>query len=283
MTPDARQLLDEYVEVSSLPMIFVRINEALNRPSSSIMDVSRIISEDPGLTARLLRLVNSPLYGFPSHIETVSRALVVIGTQQLRDMALATSVIKLFSGIPADLVTMESFWQHSVACGLAARILATYRREANVERLFVGGLLHDVGRLVLYSRMAKLAREALVRARQDRKLLTLAEREVIGFDHALVGSLLVRAWRLPASLEEMVAFHHQPSEARRFPKDAALIHIANIIAHALEIGTSGERFVPPLAAEAWECLGIPISVLARTLDQVERQFDEVLRTILTDA
>jgi len=283
MTPDARQLLDEYVEVSSLPMIFVRINEALNRPSSSIMDVSRIISEDSGLTARLLRLVNSPLYGFPSHIETVSRALVVIGTQQLRDMALATSVIKLFSGIPADLVTMESFWQHSVACGLAARILATYRREANVERLFVGGLLHDVGRLVLYSRMAKLAREALVRARQDRKLLTLAEREVIGFDHALVGSLLVRAWRLPASLEEMVAFHHQPSEARRFPKDAALIHIANIIAHALEIGTSGERFVPPLAAEAWECLGIPISVLARTLDQVERQFDEVLRTILTDA
>ena len=283
MTPDARQLLDEYVEVSSLPMIFVRINEALNRPSSSIMDVSRIISEDSGLTARLLRLVNSPLYGYPSRIETVSRALVVIGTQQLRDMALATSVIKLFSGIPADLVTMESFWQHSVACALAARILATYRREANVERLFVGGLLHDVGRLVLYSRMAKLAREALVRARQDRKLLTLAEREVIGFDHALVGSLLVRAWRLPASLEEMVAFHHQPSEARRFPKDAALIHIANIIAHALEIGTSGERFVPPLAAEAWECLGIPISVLARTLDQVERQFDEVLRTILTDA
>jgi HD-like signal output (HDOD) protein len=128
MAHDVGHLLDEYTEIASLPMIFVQINEALNSRSGSITDVSRIIGEDPGLTARLLRLVNSPLYGFPSRIETISRALVVVGTQQLRDMALATSVIKLFSGIPADLVTMESFWQHTVACALAARILATYRR-----------------------------------------------------------------------------------------------------------------------------------------------------------
>jgi putative nucleotidyltransferase with HDIG domain len=282
MAPDVRHLLDEYAEIGSLPMIFVQINEALNSRSGSITDVSRIISDDPGLTARLLRLVNSPLCGFPSRIETISRALVIVGTQQLRDMALATSVIKLFSGIPADLVTMESFWQHSVACALAARILATYRREANVERLFVGGILHDIGRLVLFSKTAEQAREALVRARRDHELLHETERRVIGFNHAQVGSLLVRAWRLPACLEEIVAFHHQPSHASRFPVEATLVHTADILAHALEFGTSGERLVPPLDEAAWERLGIPVSVLARTMDQVARQFSEVLRTILAD-
>jgi len=280
---DPRELLNGCVDVSSLPMIFFRLNEAMNCPRSSIADISKIIAENPGLTARLLRIVNSPLYNFPGKIETISRAVVILGTQQLRDLALATSVLKLFDRIPEDLVSMESFWQHSVACGLAARILATYRNEPNVERLFVAGILHDIGRLIIYSKIGDLAREALVRAQARSMLLREAEQEVIGFDHAAVGRVAVRAWRLPASLEEVVGFHHHPREAARFPVEAAIVHIADLIAHVLELGTSGERFVPPLEKEAWERVALPTSVLSRAMEQVDRQFTDVLRLMLPDA
>ena len=171
MSRDPRDLVKSCVEVSSLPMVFLRINEAISSPRTSVVDISRIIADDPGLTARLLRLVNSPLYNFPGKIETISRAVVIVGTQQLRDLALATSVLKLFEGIPGDLVTMQSFWEHSVSCGLASRILASYRQEPNVERYFVAGMLHDIGRLVIYSQAPALAREALARSREQRKHL----------------------------------------------------------------------------------------------------------------
>ena len=129
------------LEIPSLPMIFTRIDEAVNNPRSSLADIGRIISEDSSLTARLLKIVNSAFYSFPSKIETISRAVTVVGTQQLRDLALATSVMKLFQGIPPDLINMEAFWKHSIACGVAARVLAAHKREANIERFFVAGIL----------------------------------------------------------------------------------------------------------------------------------------------
>lgn len=283
MIRDPRELLEGCVEVASLPMIFFRINEAINSPRASVADISKIISEDPGLTARLLRIVNSPLYNFPGKIETISRAVVIVGTQQLRDLALATSVTKLFKGIPPDLVSMESYWQHSVACGLAARILATYRGETNVERFFVAGILHDIGRLLIYTKVEDLAREALGRCNSEGELLYVAEQKVIGFDHAAIGRVLIRAWRLPSSLEEVVAFHHDPRRASRFPVEAGIVHVADILAHVTGLGSSGEPFVPPLDGEAWERVAVSTSVLSPTLDQLERQFSDVMHTILPDS
>ena len=128
----ASDLLKGVVSVSSLPGVYLRLSNVVGDPRSSASDVGRVIADDPGLTARLLRLVNSAMYGFPSKIETVSRAISIVGTQQLQDLALATSVIRLFANMPQELVTMESFWRHSVACGVAARALAGRRREPNV-------------------------------------------------------------------------------------------------------------------------------------------------------
>jgi HD-like signal output (HDOD) protein len=282
MVRDPQEMLRGCVGVSSLPMIFLRLNEAINSPRSSAVEISEIIAEDPGLTARLLRLVNSPLYNFPAKIETISRAVVIVGTQQIRDLALATTVLKLFEGIPADLVTMESFWAHSVACGLASRILAAYRRELNVERYFVAGILHDIGRLIICSQAPELARQALAACSDHGGLLHEAEARILGFDHAAVGRLLARAWKLPTSLEEVVGYHHCPDRAKRFPVETAVVHLGDIAAHALQLGGSGQRYVPPLNALAWKTLEIPASALGPALEQVERQFHLVHETMLPD-
>lgn len=273
-------LLKGFVQVSSLPVVYTKINEAVNNPQSSMKGISDIISDDPGLTSRLLKLVNSAFYSFPSRIETVSRALFIVGTQQLRDLALATSIMNLFKGIPEDLVNMESFWRHSVACGLAAKILATYRRcEMNVERFFAAGIIHDIGRLIIYKKIPDTAREMIIRCKANSELLYSVEKEVIGFDHSDLGRVLVQFWNLPPSLEEVVAYHHSPREARRYPIETAVVHIADIIVHAMQFGNSGEQYIPSMDEKAWELIGIPTSVLSPTLDQLEREVKDVAQSL----
>lgn len=268
--------------VSSPPMIFMQINEAINNPRSSIIDIARLISEDQGLTAHLLKLANSPLYGFPSRIETINQAIAILGTQQIRDLALAASVLKLFEGIPKELIDMESFWCHSISCGLIARILSTYRKEPNVERFFVAGIMHDIGRLIMYTRIPELSYESLLKSKSSGELLYKVEREIIGFDHATVGGFLLKEWRLPLSLEEMVRFHHNPLQAMRFPVETSVVHVADIIAHAMQLGSSGESFIPPLDAKAWERIELSPSILSPTLKQVDLQFAETIQMVQMD-
>jgi HD-like signal output (HDOD) protein len=277
-------LLKGFVQLSSLPVIYTKINEAINDPQSSMKDISDIISDDPGLTSRLLQLVNSAFYGFPSRVETVSRALFIVGTRQIRDLALANSIMNVFEGIPEALVSMESFWRHSVACGLAAKILATYRRcEMNVERFFAAGIIHDIGRLVIYKKIPETAQAMILRCKNHREPLFSVERETIGFDHSELGRRLMQSWNLPPSLEEVVACHHSPQEARRYPVEAAVIHIADIIVHAMELGNSGQQYIPPMDEKAWQLIGIPTSALSPALDQLEREVGDVVQSLFGKA
>jgi HD-like signal output (HDOD) protein len=134
--------------VFSLPTIYFELQAALNDPNKTFQDLGDIISFDPALSARLLKIVNSPFYGFPSKIDTISHATSIIGRDQLTDLALATLVIYQFRGIPNNLFNMEKFWRHSMACGVVARSIAEFRGEKNVERFYLAGILHDIGRLV---------------------------------------------------------------------------------------------------------------------------------------
>jgi HD-like signal output (HDOD) protein len=280
MIASPNDLLRGYVEVSSLPTIFTRINEAVNNPRSSMNEIGKIISEDAGLTARLLMVVNSAFFNFPQRIESIPKAISIVGTQQLRDLALATSIIKMFKGIPDDLVSMEKFWKHSIGVGIAARTLAAFRREMNVERFFVAGILHDVGRLLMFTKISDLSRAAITRAKETHELLYVAEQETIGFDHAAAGRALLQQWKLPHYLEEVVAFHHKPLLATRFPLEAATVHVADIVAHAMQLGSSGERHVPHINSEAWENLGLAVSVLSPAFEQIDRQYRDAVKIIL---
>lgn len=280
-TPES--LVRSVDSVSSLPTVFTRINEAVNNPKSSNKDISDIIEEDAGLTARLLHIANSAFFSFPKKIDTIGRAVTIIGTQQLRDLALATSVLAMFSGIPKELVDMEQFWKHSIATGIAARILATYRREPNVERFFVTGLLHDLGRLIFFMKLPDEISAAITRARNDKELLYKVEKEVFGFHHGDVGGALLSGWQLPDSICEAVLYHHSPRRAKRFPLDASIIHIADIIVNAFQFGSSGEVFVPAMQTEAWEQLGQTDSILPPAIQQLDRQFKDAVSIILPDA
>ncbi|SNB45136.1 HDOD domain-containing protein [Geobacter sp. DSM 9736] len=285
MSGDAAISVESVVEqtktVYSLPFFYERLNETINHPRSSIADIAKIMTEDQGLTARILKLANSPMFGYYSKVDSISKALTIIGTQQLRDLALAGSVIKLFRGIPEELISMASFWQHSIACGIVARCLAAYLRESNVERFFVAGILHDVGQLAMCTTIPETVRDIFETSRKTEKLYHVAEYEWLGFDHSEVGGALFRAWKIPSSIIEPVACHHAPCRAATFPLEAAVIHLSDIICQGIGFGHSAEWFVCSLDENAWNRLGMPVSVLSTVLKQAEPQIEETF-SILTE-
>jgi putative nucleotidyltransferase with HDIG domain len=265
----------------SLPAVCARLNAVVNDPLSSNRDVAQVIGEDPGLTARLLRLANSAFYGFPGKVDTITRAVTIIGTHQLRDLAIATGVIDLFYDTGSRALHLGAFWRHSIACGVAARILSTCRREANVEYFFIAGLLHDVGRLVMITELPDIYDALLAESGAEGELLYEAERRRLGFDHAEVGAALLRQWNLPESLAIAVGSHHRPCVPDGACHiGAAIVHVADLVAHALDAGASGESFIPPLNTRAWDQLRLPVTVLPWLLTQLESQFEDAIGMIL---
>ncbi len=276
------RILDRTRTVCSPPFIYSRLNEAISHPQTSIKEIAQIINEDQGLTVRLLKLANSPLFGYFSKVDTISRAVTIVGTQQLRDLALAASVMGVFKGIPQELMNMSAFWRHSVACGIFSRNLAVYLRESNVERFFVAGILHDLGQLVMCTTIPETVARLLELSRSKQELHHLTERQELGFDHAELGGALLNAWKLPINIAEPVAAHHSPDAARKFPLEAAVVHLADIFCQAMKFGFSGELYVSPLHAKAWERLGIPVNMLETIVQQSEPQIEEVFSILAED-
>lgn len=279
--PGPMTLIESEPKLTSLPDVFVRINEVLNDPNSSAQEAAEAIGKDTSLSTKLLKLVNSAFYGFPVKVDTLSRAVTIVGSRQLTTLALGISVISLFKDLPAGLVGMRSFWKHSIACGVIASVLAGPEGGPNVERLFVAGLLHDMGRLVLYRNLPRHMAHVLAAARRDRILLRDAERRLLGFDHATLAGMLLRQWRFPESLEKAVRHHHGGLAHMSMPMPAA-VHAADAMAGALAIGSSGEIFAPPLSPAAWGALGLQQELLPDVLATAMTHIEDITRTFLPD-
>ncbi|THB63302.1 MAG: HDOD domain-containing protein [Desulfovibrio sp.] len=275
-------LVDHHLKLASYPAIYQRLMEVLDHPRSTSAHLAEVLGKDPGLSAKLLKLVNSPYYGFPSTIDTIQRAVTLIGINELTTLALGVSVIESFGSVPCELVDMESCWKHSIACGLLASFLAARKPGVSEERFFVAGLLHDIGRLVLFARLPEQMVWLIRRAWEDHVALEELEKQYLGFDHASLAGMLLNAWNLPDSLVRMIRFHHCPEQSPN-PLEASVVHIADTTSVALCFGQSGTRLVPPISSPAWNTLGLSPAALGQAASQVERHFKEVARTFFSPA
>ncbi len=281
---DINDLIKGDTQLTTLPEVFYKLNAAIEDPDCTFDDIGEIISVDPALTVKLLKIVNSAFYGFSTQVETVTHALTIIGTDQLTQLVLATSVMQQFKGIPEDLINMDSFWRHSILAGLAARSIAALSGEYNVERFFVSGLLHDVGRLILCLKAPEKTKDLFKSAEMSGKPLYLEEQEALGFDHAELGGRLIKEWNLPERLVESISCHHAPGKAKNYPEEAAVVNLADAIAYSLKMGGSGEFFTPPLETESWETIGLPESLyLPMIREKIESQFEDVVGIFLQSA
>lgn len=281
-TADPLEWVRTLSTLPSLPASYLRLTEVMDHPRSSARDIARVIEEDAALTARLLKLVNSALFGFPGKIEVVSKALALVGTQQVKELALATSVFTMFRNVPPGALTMKGFWSHSLACGITARLLGQRRGEANPEAHFVGGLLHDIGTLTIAVNRPAMLADALAGAAARRVPIDNVERAWFGHDHAGVGAVLLEAWNLPPRHRAAVNCHHAPQKAGVFATEAAVVHVADIIATAMQFGSAGDPFVPGVVPTAWEALRLNPNDIGAIMDETDRLFSSVASTFLSE-
>lgn len=283
MSLPLNQLIEQTSGLVSLPAVAIRLNELVEDPSAGSDDIARVVSQDPSLAMRLLKLANSPLYGLSRTVDTIPRAVTVIGVGRIRDLVIASTVPRAFHAVGNPLMSLEDFWRHSIYCGLAARLLAEAALPGRGETLFVAGLLHDIGRLLIFNREPDEAHRAFLLALQEAAELGPqdAERQVLGYDHAEVGGELAARWKLPPNLQECIRCHHRPADAGTFRIETALVHIANSVAHMAELDTRDERDVPPVHAEAFELTGVRPEQLGEVAERSQHQVVEVESLLLS--
>ncbi|UZP66090.1 HDOD domain-containing protein [Desulfovibrio mangrovi] len=286
-TPDEEQhtaasLVKSEVTLLSFPSVYTQILKELQSPACSARRMGEVVSRDPGLTAKILRLVNSPFYGFPSRIDTIERAITILGVNELTTLAIGISATSTFSNIPSSVLNMQHFWEHSVSCGTLARLIAGTKPGLSEERFFVAGLLHDIGMLLMLRAMPQSFCRALLLSR-DRKIpLEQAEQEVCGFDHSEVGGLLLEAWGIPDSLTHMVRHHHAPLKSQPL-LDAAIIQLGDMIALGLRSDDYGAFYAPDISPQVLEAIGLPPSSLEPIILQHGRQLSEMISLFIKES
>ena len=232
MTPS--DLVEQNIELVSLPEVCLSIQSMADDIDCTAEEMGKVVGQDTALTAKLLKLVNSPFYGLRMPVDTITRAVRVIGVQELRNLALASSAIETFSGISSDLVDMVTFWRHSIFCGLLASCIASRCNILHPERMFIAGLLHDIGRLLIFAKLPEQAEDILSRYKKSGVQGCEEENAVLGFDHAEVGARLMELWNMPTALQETVACHHAPEKASEAPLDSVIVYVANAITNHIE-------------------------------------------------
>ncbi len=285
MTPE---MLAEKVNVLfSLPDVALRINELLELDETTNQDLEEVILFDPALTAKLLKIVNSAYFGFPGKIDSIARAIGMIGQKELRNLVVATTVADSFKGIPEHLIDMDTFWYHSVTSGILARMLAKSCRRLDQERFFIAGLLHSVGKLVFFTEYPEQSSLILSLKDQGQEAMTNKERETFGFTFAELGAELLKQWRLPASIWAMIYSQLDPFNAIDSVDDACILHVAALIADQIEPCSKQELdFQEPeldYDSQAFKYLQLEESVVTPLIQESSFQAFEILSFIRPEA
>jgi len=272
-TEQLKELVGNIDNIPTLPTVIAEVTEAIRDPRVDASHVGQIISRDQALSAKTLRLVNSAFYGFPRKITNVTRAIIVMGFNKVRNLALTASVLDTFKSRDKDF-DYAGLWKHSLGTAIAAEVLAKMVKAGDTEDVFVSGLLHDIGKLV----MALYAKEAFARIRdyveRNDVLMLNAEMELYEIDHGLVGAWLADEWKFPPKLTRAIRLHHNPEAAREFQEIIYITHVSDILCRALEIGNGGDRRIPQLSRTVWTALRLNESMLDKCMSEIFEGLDK---------
>ncbi len=272
--PDLQKLIDKIEEVVPLPSVAMRIINYIDDPDAEISELAKLISMDQALTTEVLKLANSAYYGFPRRVSTISEAVVILGFSTTRSVVwsvILSSTLK--KPVLGYALPEGALWRHSVAVAVGSKLILQHAnvKGVNMEEAFVAGLIHDIGKLLLATYVAG-AYEEIVKVIAEGKTFDEAERQVLGYDHAIVGSMAAEKWNLPETYVDAIKYHHRPTETDNLM--AKVVHLADYIAYSMGWGSEGlEGLNYTLDESVLEELGIApeeIDVLFNeTLDQSE--------------
>ena len=253
----------------TLPSALVEMNRMLEDSNISTEQIAELISKDQVLSAKVLKMVNSPIYGFPGRISSVHHALVLLGFNVVRGLLLSTSV---FENLPAH---MNKLWDHSMATSLASAEIARILKYSDPGEFAVAGLLHDIGKVVIEVQLPEASSQVRKLIKNQDLNIRQAEEEILGFRHDKVNEWLGNTWRLPLVLREGITYHHNPQAAPNYPEIAACVQLGDFLARVFQQGSGGDDQVPEISPQTFKMLGLNQHVLVQVLDEVSEKFSEI--------
>lgn len=281
--PTAEELVQSCTSIFTLPEIYFRVREVVDDSNSTMEDLAEVLKLDPAISARLLRIVNSPIYGFPKQIDTISRAVSLLGTQAITDLVTATTVGRTFSGVPVQLMDVPKFWRRSVFCALLAGKIAKSCGIKDSERFFVEGLLRDLGHYVLYQYAPQRAQSALIEAGHLDVSLAEVERSNIGCDFAEVGAELIRSWGLPVQIEQAIRHQLSPSEAGDHAQHASIVHLAGTVVDCMEHDSTQRPTEVPFDPQALHTTGFVLANFPALMANAQGELGDMLALVYPQA
>ncbi|MDQ7990925.1 MAG: HDOD domain-containing protein [Candidatus Dactylopiibacterium sp.] len=275
----AQELVSGQRHLASLPDLYYKVRQALADPNIAISRLAGLISVDPALSGTLLQIANSAYYGFPRRIETLTRAISLIGLNHVSEVVLAGTLATAFQGIRPQRMDMRRFWRGSIRRALLNRQFARHLGLQDPERGFITGLLSDTGHLVMYHAVPDLMGIVLDMPAADRNMLAANERAIVGCDYCEVGAALAGVWHLPAHLARVIGAQLDPLTADELAEEAARLCLAVSIAELLETGATISASSPMLHEEAPELSGVDLALLPLFAEHCEAQLDSVLSSL----
>lgn len=273
-------LLEKLNDIPTLPMVATRVTELINDPNSSSSDIADVLKKDQVLTAKVLKLINSPYYGIPGEVTDIRRALAYLGFNTLAQLVLSISIISLFKEKKTGAFSMAGFWKHALATAVASEIIAKKIDYPKPEECFTCGLLHDVGKIVLF----QLSPEDF------HKIIEIAEREKISFTdvekrlevppHGYLGEYIANKWRLPMVIRMSIRYHHFDVRKMDTILDSMkpavqIVSLANEIVIKENIGYSGNASGGRITADLLEPLNLLETDLPAIVERIHKEMDNV--------
>lgn len=258
-----RNQIEQLDSLPTVPVVARKLLGVVDSPTMSMTEIGNLISMDQSLTARLLKMVNSPIYGFPGRISSVSQALILLGLNVVKGMVLGISVFEIMEK------TMVGLWEHSLCTAVAARTIANMKGHNEPEEVMVSALIHDIGKVALKIKFPEKYNASLSLSKEKDILIKDAEEEVFELNHAEAGNWLAAKWNFPKALLEPIGYHHKPSLAKNAPVQTGMVHMADIIVRARGAGFAGDDFVPAVDPKVWETLSLTGAEIKSVLDIIE--------------
>jgi putative nucleotidyltransferase with HDIG domain len=259
---EIRSIIMNTSSLPTLPGIITKLNALSENDKSSVQEMAYLVSSDQVLSARILKLANSPSYGFYK-VSTISNAMILLGVSVVKSLALSSSIFEIMEKNSIGL------WEHSLGTGVAANIISRRLKLPECEEISTAALLHDIGKVIIRLNFGDDYKQLLALIEEDEVSMLEAERKLLGTDHAEVGAWLAKSWFLPDKLIEPIVCHHEVAAAPSQRVKAAVVHFANILIKASGFGFSGDEFVPLIQPIAWEMLGMTESLLSAIVEELE--------------
>lgn len=274
-TASATALIENVRDLPTPPMVFTQIMKVVDDPNTSAYDIAGIVSEDPGISAKVLRITNSAFYGLSGTVTSIKQAVVIVGLNGIKDLVVSTSVIDMFKGDTTGQQFQELFWRHSLVSAFGCRMLAREIAPTDIslgEMAFTSGLLHDIGKMVMYLESPEKSQQVLEIADQGPAVEVQLERELFGCDHAEVGQMITERWKLPKVLSNAIAHHHSPLTCSEGVRLVDVVHVADALAYHLFADESEEPAAPTIEPAVFERSGFKLEKVSEYLEAMRAEY-----------